>query len=106
MPLRLASGLPAVRVAYVLPPRHRQEAAASAGPPRPAAARLAWHRRLAARTYGTGRRRQPGRPPAAARSITRPAVRLQRGNPLRGYRRIHGGLARLGMRVAASAVYE
>jgi hypothetical protein len=30
------------------------------------AALLAWHRRLAARTWGDTSRRRPGRPPAAA----------------------------------------
>jgi len=66
---------------------------------------LAWHRRLAARKYDTSRRRRPGRPPAA-RSIARLAVRLARENPLWGYRRVHGELAKLGLAVAASTVYE
>ena len=66
---------------------------------------LAWHRRLAARKYDTSSRRQPGRP-ATVRSIARLAVRLAQENPLRGYRRIHGELTKLGVRVAASTVYE
>jgi transposase InsO family protein len=66
---------------------------------------LAWHRRLAARKYDTSRRRQPGRP-ATVRSIARLTVRLARENPLWGYRRIHGELAKLGATVAASTVYE
>ena len=66
---------------------------------------LAWHRKLAARRYDTSKRRQPGRPPTV-RSIARLAVRLARENPLWGYRRIHGELAKLGVRVAASTVYE
>jgi putative transposase len=66
---------------------------------------LAWHRKLAARKYNTSRRRKPGRPPAA-RNIARPAVRLARENPLWGYRRVHGELAKLGLAVAASTVYE
>jgi putative transposase len=66
---------------------------------------LAWHRRLAARKYDTSRRRQPGRP-ATVRSIGRLAVRLAKQNPLWGYRRIHGELTKLGVRVAPSTVYE
>jgi transposase len=66
---------------------------------------LAWHRRLAAGRYDTSRRRKPGRPPAV-RSIARLAVRLAKENPLWGYRRIHGELAKLGVTVAPSTVYE
>jgi transposase len=66
---------------------------------------LAWHRRLAARRYDTSKRRQPGRPPAV-RSIARLAVRLATENPLWGYRRVHGELTKLGVRVAPSTVYE
>jgi putative transposase len=66
---------------------------------------LAWHRRLVARKYDTSTRRRPGRPPTV-RSIARIAVRLARENPLSGYRRIHGELARLGVTVAPSTVYE
>jgi transposase InsO family protein len=66
---------------------------------------LAWHRRLAARKYDTSKRRKPGRPPTT-RSIARLAVRLAEENPLWGYRRIHGELTKLGVRVAPSTVYE
>jgi putative transposase len=66
---------------------------------------LAWHRRLAARKYDTSKRRPPGRP-ATIRSIARLTVRLARENPLRGYRRIHGELTKLGATVAASTVCE
>jgi putative transposase len=66
---------------------------------------LAWHRKLAARRYDTSKRRQPGRPPTV-RSIARLAVRLAKENPLWGYRRIHGELAKLGVTVAASTFYE
>ena len=69
------------------------------------AALLAWHRRLAARKYDTSKRRLPGRP-ATVRSIARLAVRLAHENPLWGYRRIHGELAKLGVAVAPSTVYE
>ena len=66
---------------------------------------LAWHRKLAARKYDTRKRRQPGRPPTA-RSIARLTVRLAHENPLWGYRRIHGELTKLGLRIAPSTIYE
>jgi putative transposase len=66
---------------------------------------LAWHRGLAARKYDTSKRRKPGRP-ATVRSIARLTIRLARENPLWGYRRIHGELAKLGLTIAASTIYE
>jgi len=66
---------------------------------------LAWHRRLAARKYDTSRRRKPGRPPTI-RSVARLVVRLAEENPLWGYRRIHGELAKLGVTIPPSTVYE
>jgi transposase len=66
---------------------------------------LAWHRKLAARKYDTSRQLKPGRP-RAIRSIARLVVRLAKENPLWGYRRIHGELTKLGVRVAPSTVYE
>src|SRR5258708_884608 len=66
---------------------------------------LAWHRRLIARKYDTSTRRRPGRP-KVVRSIARVAIRLARENPLWGYRRIHGELAKLGAAVAPPTVYE
>ena len=66
---------------------------------------LAWHRKLAAKKYGTSKRRKPGRPPTA-QSIARLAVRLAKENPLWGHRRIHGELTKLGVTVAPSAIWE
>ncbi len=66
---------------------------------------LAWHRKLATRKYDTSKRRKPGRPPAV-RSIARLAVRLAKENPLRGHRRIHGELTKLGVTVAPSTAWE
>jgi hypothetical protein len=66
---------------------------------------LAWHRRLAARKYGPGNQRTPGRPPTVP-GIARLAVRLAKENPRRGYRRIHGELTKLGVMTAPSAVRE
>ena len=66
---------------------------------------LAWHRKLAAKKYDTSKRRKPGRPPTI-RSIARLAVRLAKENPLRGYRRIHGELTKLGVTVAPSTGWQ
>jgi putative transposase len=85
-------------------PRSSRRRWAGAFPVTPATL-LAWHRRLIARKYDTSTRRRPGRPPTV-RSIARIAVRLARENPLRGYRRIHGELAKPGATVAPSTVYE
>ncbi len=66
---------------------------------------LAWHRRLAAKKYDTSKRRKPGRPPTVP-GIARLVVRLARENPLWGHRWIHGELAKLGVTVAPSTVWE
>ena len=66
---------------------------------------LAWHRKLAGGKYDTSKRRKPGRPPTA-QGIARLVVRLARENPLWGHRRIHGELAKLGIAVAPSTVWE
>ena len=66
---------------------------------------LAWHRRLVAGKYDTSKRRTPGRPPTGP-GITRLVVRLAKENPLWGHRRIHGELAKLGVTVAPSTVWE
>jgi len=55
--------------------------------------------------YDTSRRRKPGRPPTVS-SIARLVVRLAKENPLRGHRRIHGELTKLGVTVAPSTVWE
>ena len=66
---------------------------------------LAWHRKLAANKYDTSKRRKPGRPPTVP-GIARLVVRLAKENPLWGHRRIHGELAKLGVTVAPSTVWE
>ena len=66
---------------------------------------LAWHRKLADRKYDTSKRRKPGRPPTAP-GVARLVVRLAKENPLWGHRRIHGELAKLGVTVAPSTVWE
>jgi putative transposase len=62
-----------------------------------------WHRELVTRRW-TYRRATTGRPPT--RALVRDLVlRLARENPTWGYRRIHGELARLEIRLAASTVW-
>src|SRR4051794_27028791 len=67
---------------------------------------LRWHRDLIARRHAarsTPKRR--GRPPTV-RSIRVLVLRLVRENPSWGYRRVHGELLVLGVKVAASTVWE
>ena len=66
---------------------------------------LAWHRRLAAGKYDASNSRKPGRPPTVP-GIARLVVHLAKENPLWGHRRIHGELAKLGVMVAPSTVWE
>jgi len=67
---------------------------------------LRWHRGLIRRRHAERcRRKGPGRPRTVA-SIRRLVLRLARENGSWGYRRIHGELAVLGIKVAASTVWE
>jgi putative transposase len=67
---------------------------------------LRWHRDLIARRHAArSRPRRTGRP-RALRSIRALILRLARENPAWGYRRVHGELLVLGVRVAASTVWE
>ncbi len=67
---------------------------------------LRWHRDLLARRHAAGSRpKRPGRP-RTVRSIRVLVLRLARENPAWGYRRIHGELLVLGIKVAASTVWE
>ena len=67
---------------------------------------LRWHRDLVARRHAkTSRPRRRGRPPTV-RSIRALVLRLVRENPSWGYRRVHGELLTLGVKVAASTVWE
>jgi transposase len=67
---------------------------------------LRWHRDLLARRHAArSRPKSPGRP-RTVRSIRLLVLRLARENPSWGYRRIHGELLVLGIKVAASTVWE
>jgi putative transposase len=67
---------------------------------------LRWHRNLMARRHAA--RSRPGRPgrPRTIRSIRQLVLRLAEENPRWGYRRIHGELLVLGIKIAASTVWE
>jgi putative transposase len=66
---------------------------------------LRWHRELLARRHATvSRPRRPGRP-RTLRSIRTLVLRLARENSTWGYRRIHGELLALGIKVAASTIW-
>ena len=65
---------------------------------------LRWHRRRVV-GHWTQPQRPPGRPSTSAES-RRLALRLAAENPTWGYRRIHGELAGLGYRLAASTVWK
>src|SRR4051812_21209525 len=67
---------------------------------------LRWHRDLHARRHAArSRPRRRGRPPTV-RSIRALVLRLVAENPSWGYRRVHGELRVLGVKVAASTVWE
>jgi transposase len=66
---------------------------------------LRWHRDLMNRRHPRTCRPRRGRPPTV-RSLRALVLRLVRENPSWGYRRVHGELATLGIKVAASTVWE
>jgi transposase len=67
---------------------------------------LRWHRDLIGRRHATrSRPTRPGRP-RTVRSIRLLVLRLAAENPGWGYRRLHGELLVLGVKVAPSAVWE
>ena len=67
---------------------------------------LPWHRDLLARRHAArSRPKRPGRP-RTVHSIRALVLRLARENPSWGYRRLHGELLVLGIKVAASTIWE
>jgi transposase len=67
---------------------------------------LRWHRDLISRRHAArSKLKRPGRPPTV-RSIRMLVLRLVRENPAWGYRRVHGELLVLGVKVAPSTVWE
>ncbi|MET7339550.1 integrase core domain-containing protein [Nonomuraea sp. NPDC005650] len=67
---------------------------------------LRWHRDLVKRRHArTCRPKRPGRPPTI-QSIRALILRLVRENPGWGYRRVHGELTTLGIKIAPSTVWE
>ena len=67
---------------------------------------LRWHRDLLAHRHAAASRpRRRGRP-RTIRSVRALVLRLVRENPSWGYRRVHGELVTLGVKVAASTVWE
>jgi putative transposase len=66
---------------------------------------LRWHRDLLARRHvARSRPKRPGRP-RTVQSVRALVLRLARENPSWGYRRLHGELLVLGVKVAASTVW-
>ena len=67
---------------------------------------LRWHRGIVRRRWAARSKRGRTGRPATRRNIKALVLRLARENPGRGYRRIHGELADLEMKIAASTVRE
>jgi putative transposase len=67
---------------------------------------LRWHRDILRRRWAARSMRGKTGRPATRRTIRALVLRLARENPGWGYRRIHGELAGLGVKVAASTVWE
>jgi putative transposase len=67
---------------------------------------LRWHRDLVSRRHAAASRPKRAGRPRTLRSIRVLVLRLARENPSWGYRRLHGELLVLGVKVAASTVWE
>jgi transposase len=67
---------------------------------------LRWHRDIVRRHWAARSMSSKTGRPATRRNVQALALRLARENPEWGYRRIHGELAGLGVRIAASTIWE
>ena len=67
---------------------------------------LRWHRDIVRRRWAARSMRGKTGRPATRRNIRALVLRLARENPSWGYRRIHGELAGLGVKIAASTAWE
>jgi putative transposase len=67
---------------------------------------LRWHRDMVARRHAARSKPKRGGRPRTVHSIRALVLRLARENPNWGYRRLHGELLVLGVKVAASTVWE
>jgi putative transposase len=67
---------------------------------------LRWHRDIVRRRWAARSKRGKSGRPATRRNIRALVLRLARENPEWGYRRIHGELVGLGVKMAASTVWE
>jgi putative transposase len=67
---------------------------------------LRWHRDVVRRRWAARSMRGTTGRPATRRNVRALVLRLARENPVWGYRRIHGELAGLGVKIAASTVWE
>jgi putative transposase len=67
---------------------------------------LRWHRDIVRRRWAARSMRGKTGRPATRKNIKTLVLRLARENPEWGYRRIHGELAGLGVKIAASSVWE
>src|ERR1019366_717304 len=65
-----------------------------------------WHRDIVRRRWAARSKRGKTGRPATRRNIRALVLRLARENPEWGYRRIHGELAGLGVKIAASTAWE
>jgi transposase len=65
-----------------------------------------WHRGIVGRRWAARSMRGKSGRPAARRNVSALVLRLARENPGWGYSRVHGELAGLGVKVAASTVWE
>src|SRR5713226_3734051 len=67
---------------------------------------LRWHRDVVRHRWAARSMRGRTGRPATRRNVSALVLRLARENPGWGYRRIHGELASLGVKIAASTVWE